>query len=235
MADVNEQKSAVEEVAPAVAQPDQVDTPATEPEEDIKSKRVTLADLSAKGTRLHANKQYDEAADVFGTAAEMQAELNGGDIHPDNGEILFFYGRSLFKVGQSKSDVLGGKAPETKAEKAQPKKNAPRADAGEASTEAEKVTQEGLAVVAEQTSGAHKQETTDNKKPMFQFEGDENFDESDDEEVEADHSPDITSTLLMFRRVKVKPTKRKRKKMTYRLPTTFWSLPVCHSKSVWNN
>ncbi|KAF6833958.1 histone H1-binding protein [Colletotrichum plurivorum] len=172
--------------------PAQEDTPMAtvgeEPEEDINSKKVTLADMAAKGTALYAKKQYEEAAECFTKAAELQDEING-EMHPSNAEILFLYGRSVFKVGQSKSDVLGGKAAgEAKAETSKPKPKkaaAPAAAAptdAPASTDAERITEEGVAIVAGETAGAKKEETTEEKKPLFQFTGDENFDDSDEEE-----------------------------------------------------
>ncbi|KAK2019159.1 histone H1-binding protein [Colletotrichum eremochloae] len=186
--------SAVEAVAnPETKQdapaPVQQDTPATtgeESEEDINSKKVTLADLSAKGTALYAKKQYEDAAECFTKAAELQDEING-EMHPKNAEILFLYGRSVFKVGQSKSDVLGGKAGgEKKIEK--PKTKAPEKAAAEAApTDAQRITEEGVAIVATETSGGKTDEKVDEKKPLFQFNGDENFDdESDDEEAEGE-------------------------------------------------
>ncbi|CAG7560462.1 unnamed protein product [Fusarium equiseti] len=167
-------------ITPAVGTPN-VDTPNTDfliaNDQDPNSKRVTLADLSAKGAALYAHKNYEEAAEVFSRASILQAELNG-ETSPDNAEILFHYGRSLFKVGQSKSDVLGGTAaPEKKKKNTETKVRKP------AQTEAEKVTQEGVGIVAEQKEGEKKSEDIKgDKKPLFQFTGDENFDESDDEE-----------------------------------------------------
>lgn len=237
MSDSIEQKPAVDEVAAAPAVPQleeqQVDTPATEPEEDAKSKRVTLADLSAKGTRLYGNKQYDEAADIFARAAELQAEINGDEINPDNAEILFLYGRSLFKVGQSKSDVLGGKAPvESKPEKLKKKATtAPAAAAEESKTDAEKVTQEGVAAVAEATSGAPQPETTDGKKPLFQFEGDENFDQSDEEEVRLGGSCRRTPLLIMHRAMTPTRRRQKRRRTTCRSRTIFSRSPASRTRS----
>lgn len=165
-----------------------VDTPNTEyliaNDSDPNSKKVTLADLSAKGTALYAHKKYEEAAEVFSRASILQAEING-ETSPENAEILFHYGRSLFKVGQSKSDVLGGPATaekRTKTDDASGKPNKP------IQSQADKVTQEGVAIVAEQKDGDKKEEEAtkddaDTKKPLFQFTGDENFDESDDDEV----------------------------------------------------
>jgi HAT1-interacting factor 1 len=121
----------------------------------------------------------------------LQAELNG-ETAPENAEILFHYGRSLFKVGQSKSDVLGGSAPATEkkkpASKAKANGQSKPVKPTEAKTEEEKVTQEGAAIVAADKDGeSSKDDTADKKaaenKPLFQFTGDENFDDSDDDEV----------------------------------------------------
>ncbi|RCI08781.1 hypothetical protein L249_4800 [Ophiocordyceps polyrhachis-furcata BCC 54312] len=122
-------------------------------DQDIKSKRVTLADLSAKGAALYAEKKYEDAADIFSKASTLQASING-ETAPENAEILFHYGRSLFKVGQSKSDVLGAPATTAVASKT-----------GADESEAVK----GVA---------------DAKKPLFQFTGDENFDQHEEDEDE---------------------------------------------------
>ncbi|KAL5348623.1 hypothetical protein ACLOAV_006040 [Pseudogymnoascus australis] len=128
---------------------------------------VTLADLSAKGTSHYAQRQYGEAADLFARAAELQAELNG-EMDPSNAEVLFLYGRSLFRVGQSKSDVLGGRAGgEKKKKDVKPKKEEGA----------------GMAVIAEGAEKAEeKAEEGADKKPLFQFTGDENFEDSDEDE-----------------------------------------------------
>ncbi|KAL2171982.1 hypothetical protein VTG60DRAFT_1041 [Thermothelomyces hinnuleus] len=173
-----------------------------DPEETTKSLNVSLADLSAKGTALYAQKQYEEAAEVYAQAAEMQAEMNG-EMNPENAEILFLYGRALFKVGQSKSDVLGGKAPEAK-KQAKPKpakatnsKNESAPATAEKQNGTTEVAGSSAAAIAEaehklnETAGeaaakaAAKQGTESpkpEKKGLFQFEGDENFTDSEEEE-----------------------------------------------------
>lgn len=129
---------------------------------------VTLADLSAKGTSRYAQRQYGEAADLFARAAELQAELNG-EMDPTNAEVLFLYGRSLFRVGQGKSDVLGGRAGGEKKKKEGVK---PKKEEGA-----------GMAVIAEGAEKAEeKVEEGADKKPLFQFTGDENFEDSDEDE-----------------------------------------------------
>ncbi|EAA31993.1 hypothetical protein GE21DRAFT_8231 [Neurospora crassa] len=164
-------------------------------EEAALSLKVSLADLSAHAAAQYAQKNYDEAAELYAQAAEMQAEMNG-EMNPDNAEILFLYGRALFKVGQSKSDVLGGRAPEPKPEKkaAKSKKQKKAAteekEAGSSSLikdaveQATKGAQASIAEAAREV--AHKDEPNPEKKPLFHFEGDENFDDSDKEEEDDD-------------------------------------------------
>ncbi|KAF4985020.1 hypothetical protein FDECE_16888 [Fusarium decemcellulare] len=177
-------------ITPAVGTPS-VDTPNTDfliaNDQDPNSKKVTLADLCAKGTALYAQKNFEEAAEVFSRASILQAEING-ETAPENAEILFHYGRSLFKVGQSKSDVLGGPTAAEQRKKVTGSENKSKKPAR---TEAEKVTQEGVAIVAEQKEGEKKQgeaskSDSNAKKPLFQFTGDENFDDSDEEEQGAE-------------------------------------------------
>jgi HAT1-interacting factor 1 len=174
-----------------------------DPEEAAKSLKVSLADRAAKAAALYAHKQYEEAAEVYAQAAEMQAEMNG-EMDPENAEILFLYGRTLFKLGQSKSDVLGGKAPESKkSAKAKPAKAAKSANgSGPATAEKKDGTPEvagsSAAAIAEAESkvdevvaeaaakeAAKKEEAApkpEQKKPLFQFEGDDNFDDSEEED-----------------------------------------------------
>ncbi len=144
--------------------------------------KVSLADLCAKGTAQYAHKNFEEAADLYARAAELQAELNG-EMSPDNADILFLYGRSLFKVGQSKSDVLGGKAGgekkrsngTAKATKAAATKEMPK-------VESETVVEEGVAIIAARNGSV--EGSVDTKKPLFQFTGDENFEDSDEDAQE---------------------------------------------------
>ncbi|KAF4979824.1 hypothetical protein FZEAL_4040 [Fusarium zealandicum] len=172
-------------ITPAVGSPD-VDTPNTDfliaNDQDPNSKKVTLADLCAKGTALYAQKNFEDAAEVFSRASILQADING-ETASENAEILFHYGRSLFKVGQSKSDVLGGPAADDKQKK---KANTESKAKKPTPTEAGKVTQEGVAIVADQKDGEAAKGDSDAKKPLFQFTGDENFDESDEEEGPAE-------------------------------------------------
>lgn len=166
--------------------------PPMDPEERAKSLNVSLADMVAKATALYQSKKYEEAAEIFSTATERQAELNG-EMATENADVLFLYGRCLFKVGQSNSDVLGGKAPsEKKKPSTTDKPKSKKAQAGSSTanvseqekTEAGADTDEGVAVVAK-SAAAEEGKVPDAKKPLFQFNGDENFEDSDEEEDEA--------------------------------------------------
>jgi HAT1-interacting factor 1 len=156
------------------------------------SLKVSLADICARAAALYAHKSYEEAAEVYAQAAEMQAEMNG-EMNPENSEILFLYGRALFRVGQSKSDVLGGKAPAsgdvkkgTKGKKPSgsdaAKKTAETGETGVSSAAAATASNADKTVRGD-ASGAKKTEELVPAKPLFQFSGDENFDMSDDEEA----------------------------------------------------
>ncbi|KAI1812535.1 hypothetical protein GGS20DRAFT_557330 [Poronia punctata] len=149
--------------------------PPMDPEERTKSINVSLADMVAKATALYHSKKYEEAAEIFSTATERQAELNG-EMAPENADVLFLYGRCLFKVGQSNSDVLGGKAPvekkATNGANAKPKKS--KADAP-----AEETT--GAEQIVANAAGVGETSVPDAKKPLFQFNGDERFEDSDEE------------------------------------------------------
>lgn len=147
------------------------------PDQVAHSLKVSLADLCAKAAVLYSQqKNYEEAAEVYARAAEMQAEING-EMDPENAEILFLYGRALFKVGQSKSDVLGGKAPETDGAKGKKKGDA----------KPEKKSEGGIIAGAISAAGGSSKDSepsgpTDAQKPLFQFSGDEEWDASDDDE-----------------------------------------------------
>ncbi len=169
-----------------------ISLPPMDDEEREKSVRVSLADLTARASALYLQKNYEEAAEVYAQASEMQAELNG-EMEPENADILFLYGRSLFKVGQAKSDVLGTaggekKKPSGTTSKPKPKKSAAGSLGSDATagvkTDAEKAVEESVAQIAEEAGKGEVKEAqqTDAKKPLFQFTGDENFEESDEED-----------------------------------------------------
>jgi HAT1-interacting factor 1 len=62
--------------------------------------------LVAEGMKSYALRQYEEAADKFGSACEIFSTKNNSE----NPNLLFTYGKALFKVAVSQSGVLGDNA-----------------------------------------------------------------------------------------------------------------------------
>lgn len=142
----------------------------TESEELPKTKEK-LEELTQAASLQYSLKNFSAAADHYADAVEIQAELNG-ETAPENAELLFYYGRALYKVAVAKSDVLGGKAAQE-----DKKKKAKKETKAEASSSA--------------ANGAKTESSKDTAAPKtastyFQLEGDENWDTSDDEEGEED-------------------------------------------------
>src|ERR1700761_7547074 len=67
-----------------------------------------LDQLKASATQQYSLKNYPAAAEFFSEAAEIQDQLNG-EMSPENADLLYQYGRCLYHVAVSNSDVLGGK------------------------------------------------------------------------------------------------------------------------------
>jgi HAT1-interacting factor 1 len=128
-----------------------------------------LDELVQKAAIQYKLKDFSAAAEHYADAVEIQAELNG-EMAPENAELLFYYGRALYKVAISKSDVLGAKVAQEESKK--PKKEKKKAKEAPAESSA--------------TSGAkeEKKEEATASKPYFQLTGDENWTDSEDEEDE---------------------------------------------------
>ena len=135
-----------------------------------------LAELTTAANLQYSLKNYSTAADLFSEATELQAEING-EMAPENAELLYRYGRCLYKVAVAKSDVLGGKVA---AEEKNGKSKKAKKNKVESSGRASKADgAEGLPSVTEES--AHeatddKEEKTIENKPYFQLIGDENWD-----------------------------------------------------------
>lgn len=136
-------------------------------EHDELPKTKEKVDELTKAASLHySTKNFSAAADNYADAVEIQAELNG-EMAPENAELLFYYGRALYKVAVAKSDVLGNKVAQEDKKKSKSKKAA-KAEAGEESNS---------------TKTEPKEESVDSK-PFFQLTGDENWTDSEDEDNE---------------------------------------------------
>ena len=126
-------------------------------------------------------------------ATEMQAEING-EMSTQNADLLYAYGRCLYHVAVSNSDVLGTKvAGEKRDESKKPpskKKVHGESSVKSGSTGDERIAEEAVAVIANGKDGALPEKEQVENKPYFQFTGDENFDDSDEggEEVEGEEA-----------------------------------------------
>jgi HAT1-interacting factor 1 len=149
--------------------------PVTEPlatvteTEELPRTKEKLEELSQAASIHYSTKNFSAAAEHYANAVEIQAELNG-EMAPENAELLFYYGRALYKVAVAKSDVLGNKVAQEEKKNKKPKTKKGKAEAGEGSS----------AVKAEP------KEEDVNSKPYFQLTGDENWTDSEDEDEDAD-------------------------------------------------
>ncbi|GAB7366353.1 hypothetical protein MBLNU230_g8153t1 [Neophaeotheca triangularis] len=159
-----------------------------------------LDQLRASATQQYSLKNYNAAAEFYSEAAEVQDELNG-EMSPENADLLYQYGRCLYHVAVSKSDVLGGKVageepqrkkrkPNTKAESSKDAAAAAAAGPGSSIEDALKSGQEKLAedvveAAVEEKDGV-KIEEQPIAKPFFQITGDENWTDSEDSGDEAE-------------------------------------------------
>lgn len=151
-----------------------------------------LDDLMAQAAARYAIKDYDSAAELYSRATELQAAING-EMSPKNAHLLYAYGRCLYHVAVSNSDVLGSKVAGEKRDDRQKNAAKRRKTSGTGATNGpntlqQKVTEEMVTPMVEEKDGVKPNEKDQpmEGKPYFQFTGDENFDESDDSsELEA--------------------------------------------------
>lgn len=145
--------------------------------------------LKASATKEYSLKNWSAAADLYSEAVEIQDEING-EMAPENAELLYQYGRCLYKVAVSTSDVLGGKVAGDEEPKKKKRKAAPAKDQSDAlKSGEEKMAEETLEAVVEEKDGSTAEVKKDTKdgaatKPFFQITGDENWTDSEDEEDE---------------------------------------------------
>lgn len=169
-----------------------------------------LEQLKASATQQYSLKNYNAAAEFYSEAAEVQDELQG-EMSPENADLLYQYGRCLYHVAVSKSDVLGGKVageePQRKKRKTNAKAGSSKAvtaEDGESEEDAvgdalktgqEKLDEDVVEAAVEEKDGIKKEEQTI-AKPFFQITGDENWTDSeentaDEAEAEAEEEDDF--------------------------------------------
>lgn len=149
-------------------------------------KRVQLDDLIARAAAKDATKDHESASELYSQATELQAELNG-ELSLENADLLYAYGKSLYNVAVSKSDVLGSKV----AGEQQPRSNAASSinkpsveSTSSASSLLQDTITDSMAQKPSLTKCAEEESTPAESKPFFQFTGDENFVDSEDEDEE---------------------------------------------------
>lgn len=138
---------------------------------EVPATKEKLDELTQAASLQYSLKNFAAAADHYANAAEIQSKLNG-EMAPENAELLFNYGRALYKVAIAKSDVLGTKVAQEEKKKKKPK--------------AKKVKKEESIPEEESAPAAAGKEPTVQSKPFFQLTGMENFDDSDEEEEDGD-------------------------------------------------
>ncbi|KAL9603966.1 MAG: hypothetical protein Q9179_002028 [Wetmoreana sp. 5 TL-2023] len=156
--------------------------------QDSGDRHAELQDLIAQATLKYSIKDYDAAAELYSQATEMQAELSG-EMAASNADLLYAYGRCLYHLAVRSSDVLGSKVAGEKQEPGseRARKSKGKRDsmaAGEStSTKNTEATEKAIAqaVKDEVDSAKPKGGQHQGGKPYFQFTGDENFDDSDDD------------------------------------------------------
>ena len=188
----------------AVADTTTTETPATAG--DVATK---LDQLKASAMQQYSLKNYEAAADFYSEAAEVQEELNG-EMSPENAELLYQYGRCLYHVAVSKSDVLGGKVASTEEPKRKKRKVAKAEDSGagegssagvigDAMKDGEQKLAEDVVEAAVEEKESVKKENDVASKPFFQITGDENWTDSEDEaeaNAEAEEEEDDFATAF---------------------------------------
>ncbi len=143
--------------------------------------KAQLEAFTAGATLKYSIKDYDAAAELYSQATELQARING-EMSPRNADLLYAYGRCLYHLALRNSDVLGpkvaGEAREEASKGPSSKKQSKPADSIDGPPG--EVVSNG----AEEKNGAGslKEELDNGKTPLFQFTGDENFDDSEDDE-----------------------------------------------------
>lgn len=164
-----------------MANPQDVQSPVSEQE-----KRTQLDDLIARAAAKDATKDHDSASELYSQATELQAELNG-ELSPENADLLYAYGKSLYNVAVSKSDVLGSKVAGDQQPQSGTASSTNTSSAGLKST-SDSLVQDAIAnSMAEKSSStkrADRESEPTESKPFFQFTGDENFVDSEDEDEE---------------------------------------------------
>lgn len=155
------------------------------PETSVADEAKQLADLIERARAKDAIKDFNGAAELYSEATELQAKLNG-ELSLNNADLLYSYGKALYNVAVSNSDVLGSKV----AGETQPQSTTASTDHGSSSNSASRSKKAANTATANAQPGSSAPGETDTQsansdnKPFFQFTGDENFDDDSDSDVD---------------------------------------------------
>ena len=168
-----------------MAETDQTETKLSSPNNPEDAKEH-LDQITKRAAAKAAVKDFNAAAELYSEATELQAELNG-ELSPDNADLLFAYGKALYNVAVSKSDVLGSKAmgqPQTQSSSTSTRdvSLSEKTSAGDSSIQ--NAIASGLS--RKDAEESEKSQSEGLQKPYFQFTGDETFDDADSEEEEGE-------------------------------------------------
>jgi HAT1-interacting factor 1 len=108
--------------------------------------------------------------------------LLNGEMSLDNADLLYQYGRCLYHLAVSKSDVLGNKV----AGSGEPQKKKRKTKSAAATNDQKTAEDVVEAVVDEKDGSATNKESEAANKPFFQITGDENWTDSEDEGDDAE-------------------------------------------------
>ena len=158
--------------------------------------QAQLEQLKASATQQYSLKNYGAAAEFYSEAAEVQDQVNG-EMSPDNSDLLYQYGRCLYHLGVSKSDVLGGKVAGNNNGSEEPKrkkrKTAAPVVAESSAAGADKTIADALKNGEQKLAGVEEEKEEEDvkveeaaaassSKPFFQITGDENWTDSEEED-----------------------------------------------------
>ncbi|KAF3401634.1 NASP-related protein sim3 [Penicillium rolfsii] len=146
-------------------------------------KRAQLDDLITRAAAKDATKDHNAASELYSQATELQAELNG-ELNPENADLLYAYGKSLYNVAVSKSDVLGSKVAGEPSNAPAPKATSAKSAATGGSLVKDAISSSMNQSAAKPAKEVNTQLDAAPSKPFFQFTGDENFVDSEDEDEE---------------------------------------------------
>lgn len=148
--------------------------------------QTTIKSLAEKAAQKYVRKDYAAASDLYAQATELQVKLHG-EMALSSAEFYFLYGRSLYHLAVSTSDVLGAK-PGGNADSTGPPKKKVSSGNGPTGTVALKGDQDVKKAVSEEvaervnvSNGDGDGQAPAAAKPYFQFAGDENWDNSDED------------------------------------------------------